>query len=172
MKLMATALTLSTALLFSPMTKAMDQKLNAFDVEWLKHTAEADMFEIELGALAQKKCSHISGQMLGEMLVKDHSTHLDKVKTLAAAKGVVLSTVPNPTQVLVLRYFVTSKSPDWCYDFAQYGVEDHKNEIAYAEDETFLGDDAEVVLLAQKTIPTLQKHLEMAKDVAAEILDF
>lgn len=108
--------------------------------------------------------------MLGETLVKDHNAHLDTLKMIAAQKGVALSTVPNPTQVLVLRYFVTSKSPDWCYDFAQYEVEDHKNAIAETEDEVALGEDTDVTSFAQNTLPVLHKHLDMATKVAAEIL--
>jgi len=178
MKLSFSALALSTALLFSPMTMAFDQSaaesflphLNGFDVNWLKGTAEEDLFEIELGILAQKKCTNVSGQMLGEALVKDHSAHLEKLIDIAAQKGVTLSTVPNPTQVLVLRYFVTSKSPDWCYDFAQYEVEDHKNAIAETEDEVALGEDSDVTTFAQNTLPVLHKHLHHATKVAAEIL--
>lgn len=178
MKLTISALALSTALLFSPMSMAFDQTtnesllpgLNAFDINWLKGTAEGDLFEIELGILAQKKCANISGQMFGETLVKDHSAHLEKLTEIANQKGIVLPTVPNPTQVLILRYFVTSKSPDWCYDFAQYEVEDHKNAIAETEDEVALGEDTDVTTFAQNTLPVLHKHLDTATKVASEIL--
>ena len=168
MKLICTALALTTALLFSPMIKA-EQKLNAFDVEWLKHAAEADLFEIELGTFAQERATDCSAQMLGKKLVADHSVHLAKLKILAAKKGVVLSEVPNPTQVLILRYFVTSKSPDWGYDYAHFEVEDHKNDIAETEDETYLGEDAEVVAFAKETLTSMREHLDEATKVA-EIL--
>ena len=169
MKRTFTALAFSTVLFFSPMIHAA-QNLNAFDVEWMKQMAEGDLLEIELGTLAKKKCVGPNGQMFGEILVHHHTKHLNKLKTIAASKNVDLPTSPNPTQVLITRYFVTSKSPDWCYDFANWQIEDHKNAIALTEDETFLGEDVDVVDFAHKTLPVLKKHLDMATDLASQEL--
>lgn len=167
MKGTITALAFSSVLLFSPILHAA-QNLNAFDVEWMKQMAEGNLLEIELGTLAKKKCASPNGQMFGEILVQHHTKHLNKLKMIAANKNVDLPTSPNPTQVLISRYFVNSKSPDWCYDFAIWQVEDHKNAIALTEDETFLGEDADVVGFAKQTLPVLKQHLEMAKNVASE----
>lgn len=83
MKLTVSALALSTALLFSPMIKAFDQtttesfreELNGFDINWPKGTAEEDLFEIELGILAQKNV-RISQVKCWAKLLSKTTTHI------------------------------------------------------------------------------------------------
>lgn len=72
------------ALAFTASAMAADNP----DAAFYKKAAEGGMAEVELGKLAQDKSPTASVKEFGAMMVKDHSAANDKLKAVAAAKGV------------------------------------------------------------------------------------
>ncbi len=128
---------------------------------FIEHAIKGDNSEMKLGALAEKKGASKGVREFGRMLNHDHTKAREEAAALAKRLG---ADVPkSPTDEAKNEYQRLSKLSGAKFDrqFVAYMVTDHKKDIAdfarAAHD-----DNAQVAALAKRTLPTLEKHLEMA----------
>jgi putative membrane protein len=100
------------------------------------------------------------------MMVKDHTAANEKLKTIADAKKIEVSTDAElmdkaKAMILDLR---SAKSFDQAYATNQ--VKAHESTIEIFEDEIKNGDDPQLKEFATATLPKLRAHLEQAKALA------
>ena len=124
------------------------------------------MAEVELGQLAVHKASRDDVKQFGQRMVDDHSKANDKLKELAAAKGITLPQASNAKQNATKERL--SKLSGGQFDRAYIAdmVQDHKEDVAAFKTESASGRDADVKNFASETLPTLQDHLKNAENVA------
>ena len=125
---------------------------------------QGDASEMMLGELAAKLGASDEVKAYGETLHADHAAAGDQVKQAAAGAGI---TVPaEPTKEARDEFDKLSKmsGADFDKEFASYMVDDHKKDIAEFEKAT-KSKDPKVAKLASDTLPTLQKHLEIAQSL-------
>src|SRR5438270_222609 len=77
---------------------ATPKGVSGLDVEWLKTSAQGDVFEIRGGQLALQKSSNATVRALAQRLITDHTKSLQDAKDLAAQYGIKLELEPTPTQ--------------------------------------------------------------------------
>ncbi|MBI3653058.1 MAG: DUF4142 domain-containing protein [Acidobacteria bacterium] len=58
---------------------------------------------------------------------------------------------------------------DFDREYMKYMVEDHVKDVAMFEKEAKTGKDADIKAFAEKTLPTLKEHLQMARDTNAKV---
>lgn len=133
------------------------------DAEFLTAAARANVEEIELGRLAGTK--GVAGEVreFGRKMVDDHTQVNTRVKELAELKGVTLPTGPEEAARL--------EGPEFDQKYAALMVANHEKSVARYEKASKDAADADVRAFAGKTLPTIQHHLQMARDLKAKVGD-
>ncbi len=137
---------------------------------FLKNAAEAGNFEVEGSKLAVSKSKSADVQKFAKMMVEDHTKAAAKLKTLASAKGVDVSSEPSLIQQGKLKYLGTKTGKKFDDKYAEgVGVSAHEATIKLFEDAAEDATDADVKKFATDTLPTLKHHLELAKALDAKV---
>jgi len=126
--------------------------------------ADVSMAEVKLGQLAQDKGMNARIKAFGQLMINDHSKANDELKALAAKKNVTLpATIGEDHQK---KYDDLSKKSGKDFDKAYINamVDGHQSAIDNFKNNTD-NSDADVKEWVNKTLPTLQMHLDSAKAI-------
>lgn len=132
------------------------------DSAFLTDAMKGDNSEVALGNIAQSKGASQGVKDLGTMLVTDHGAHKTEVAGIAQQNGVaVTDDIMDEAKALETKLNGLSGA---AFDkaFVDAAVEDHQKDIAKYEAQAKSGD-ATTAALANKTLPTLRKHLDTAQ---------
>ncbi|HEX9941669.1 MAG TPA: DUF4142 domain-containing protein [Thermoanaerobaculia bacterium] len=143
--------------------------LHSNDKKFIWNAAVGGMEEVQLGQLAAQKASNPDVKNFGQRMVDDHSKANDRLKSLAAQKGVTLpTTLPADKRKDVDKL---SKLSGAAFDreYMSMMVKDHKKDVSEFDKESKQARDSDVKSFAQGTLPTLREHLQMAQSIAAKV---
>jgi putative membrane protein len=138
------------------------------DASFYKKAAEGGMAEVEAGNLAQQKSNNAQVKDFGAMMVKDHTAANDKLKTLAASKGIALPTSPSVGQMAEKAKLDVLSGDAFDKSYIRGQIKDHEDAVALFKKESASGQDADAKAFATATLPTLQHHLKAIRAIAAE----
>lgn len=145
--------------------------LSKSDQKMLQQMANANLAEIEAGKLAQEKSQNDQVKTFAQQMIDDHTKALQEVQTLAQAKGVTLPTEPDSKHKKMADKM--NKLSGTAFDkryMAQGGLGDHKDTHRLLQKVQKSASDADVKALAAKTLPVVDQHLSMAKDLQGKKL--
>jgi putative membrane protein len=139
------------------------------DVEWLKTSAQGDIFEIRGGRMALAHSRSASVRHLASTLIVDHTKSLADARMLAAEYGIKLSNTPTPSQQWELEELseAASSTARFNHDYSELEVKDHQQDIEETSAEVRMGCNAAIRHDAQKELPELEKHLDLAQYAAS-----
>lgn len=134
------------------------------DETFAKKAAEGGMAEVKLGQLAQERGSNPAVKNFGRRMVQDHSKASDELKS-AASKEVELPTEMNKSDQAT--YDRLSKLSGDAFDraYARDMVRDHTKDVSEFQKEAKNGRDENIKNFAAQTLPTLQSHLDQARQM-------
>jgi putative membrane protein len=135
------------------------------DSEFAKKAAEGGMAEVAAGRLASTKGQSASVKSFGQRMVTDHSKANDELKAAAAKSGVTLPSTSSQKQKEDATKLAQMQGAQFDKEYSQMMVKDHEEDVALFQKEASSGSDPNLKAFAQKTLPTLQEHLKMAKDM-------
>lgn len=134
------------------------------DESFMKDAAHAGAAEIEASKLAQTKAKNADVKAFADSMIADHTKVADELKALAAKKNVKLPDGPSVTQKAELKLIDAGDNDKFDERYAKhFGVNAHKDTIKLFEDAAKNAKDPEVKAWAEKTLPGLKHHLEMAQ---------
>jgi len=105
----------------------------------------------------------------GSRMMTDHSKADRELMALAASKGVELPksiSLGEDVSVAHLK-MLSGKSFDEAY--VKMMVDDHKEDVAAFQKEANGAEDPDVKRFAEKTLPTLQSHLDKIQAIQSEM---
>jgi len=133
---------------------------------FITETLSGGLFEVEMGKAALEKSSSEEVKKFAQRMVDDHSKVIDELIQLAATKG----SSPAKEMKKVHRDIIDnlSKSSGAAFDKAYMAqmVNDHVKDVSAFRKEAKEGKDPEVKAWAAKTLPILEDHLAMARDLS------
>ena len=135
--------------------------------DFLHHAIEGDNSEMTLGKIAAQRGGTPGVREFGRMLATDHSNGKLEAAGVARKLNTYVPRSMAPEAIREKGKLSRLSGRDFDREFANYMVEDHKNDIADFEAEAAAVDDPPIVALAKKTLPVLRKHLETASRLAA-----
>ena len=146
-------------------TSKSSTKSATADAHFAKEAAQGGMAEVKLGQLAQEKGSNDSVKSFGKRMVDDHSKAGDKLKEAASRESITL-----PTDLSVkdqATYDRLSKLNGAAFDraYARDMVKDHETDVAVFQREVNAGRNDSLKSFASEALPTLQDHLQQAKEM-------
>ncbi|MGM9482830.1 DUF4142 domain-containing protein [Roseateles sp. NT4] len=134
------------------------------DASFMKDAAHAGAAEIEASKLAQSKAKSADVKSFADSMVTDHTKVADELKALAATKNVKLPDGPSVKQKAEIKLIDAGDNDKFDARYAKhFGVNAHKDTIKLFEDAAKNAKDPEVKAWAEKTLPGLRHHLEMAQ---------
>lgn len=144
-------------------------QLDSADRNFLEDAAQGGYAEIEGSKLALQKSRNADVKAFADQMVKDHTAVGEELATLAKSKGYTPPTEPSLMQKGELKALdVTDDSFDGLYA-RRIGVAAHEDTVKLFDKASKDAKDPDVKAFAQKTLPALQGHLEMAKALQAKV---
>ncbi|KAA5544212.1 DUF4142 domain-containing protein [Adhaeribacter rhizoryzae] len=132
--------------------------------------ASGGLMEVALGEMAQQKAANADVKKFGQQMVTDHSKANAELKTLAAAKNIQLPSTPLPKHQKHIDHMGSLSGAEFDKHYMTMMVEDHEEDVTLFQ--TTANDnsqDAELKAFAQKTLPVLKSHLQLAQQTQAKV---
>jgi putative membrane protein len=105
-------------------------------------------------------------KQLGKRLEDDHSKANDELKSIAQKLGVTLPASMDKKHQGMVDKMSKVKADNFDRAFAKDMVSDHEQDIKKFRKEADKGKSAELKQFASQTVPTLEEHLKMARDLS------
>jgi putative membrane protein len=128
---------------------------------------QGNLAEVQMGQLAQEKSQNSEVKAFGQQLVTDHNDA--NSKATAVAKDIGVTPPEEPSKKQQADYDKLSKLSGDVFDkqFTKHMVTDHKKDISDYKADSKKKDPT--ASYASDTLPTLQKHLEMAQSLTKSV---
>jgi putative membrane protein len=142
---------------------AADITVSHSDKSFFEKAAKSGAEEVAVSRAALPHLTNAQTKEFARMMVSDHTSANEELKALAAKKGVELPAKQPDTD----KWAKAKK--DFDVDYIKKMVRDHEDAIDLFTKTSKKADDAEVQAFAAQTLPTLQRHLTLAKDIKAAL---
>lgn len=144
--------------------------LSNYDKKFMEKAADAGSTEIAASKLAQSKSSAAQVKTFADTMVTDHSKLADELKRLATSKGVPPSEQPSSKQQREISKLNGLSGVAFDKEYAKaIGVSAHKDAVKLFASASKKADDPDVKAFAAKTLPSLEHHLQMGKELDATV---
>jgi putative membrane protein len=140
---------------------------NSPDESFYKDATEGGLAEVEQGQLAADKGQSQAVKNFGSMMVHDHSAANEKLKGIAAKKGIDLPTSPGMMEMATRTKLQALSGDSFDKSYIKGMIKDHQDDIAAFEKEATTGQDPQAKAFAKATLPTLRAHLKKIQAIAA-----
>jgi len=135
------------------------------DQTFLKKAAQGGLAEVNVGQMAASKASDPNIKQFGQRMVEDHGKANDELQQIAQKENLTLPTEPSKAEQKTANKLSRLQGTKFDAEYAREMVKDHEQDVALFEKEANSGSNPELKAFAQKTLPTLQQHLQMAKQL-------
>lgn len=135
------------------------------DRKFVKDAAMGGLTEVAMGKLATEKASSSSIKQYGEKLVNDHSKANDQLREVAKQQRVEIPESLDSKHQSKVDKLSKLSGPAFDRAFLKQQVKDHESDVRAFKDEARNGTQPTVKTFANQTLPTLQEHLELAKNL-------
>ncbi len=139
------------------------------DKDFILEAASGGQEEVKLGQLAKEKGQSEIVKQFGQHMIDDHGKANDELTGLAGRKGVTVPTELKSKHQKVIDSLTKLSGPDFDKQYMAEMVKDHVADVALFKKEANGGKDAELTTWAKQTLPTLEKHLTMARDADSKV---
>jgi putative membrane protein len=136
------------------------------DQQFLDMAAQTDMLEAHLGQMAATQATSQDVKDYASMLVTDHTADYQQLTALAAKEGLTVPTALDAAHNKMIAPFEKLKGAAFDSRYVHEMIAGHTEAIGVYTKESADAQNADVKAYASATLPTLQKHLDSAKDLA------
>ena len=120
----------------------------------------SDMFEIELSKMALTKAQSAEVKQFAQMMITDHTAASAALKTAAAADGVAVPAQMVKKDVSGIDALEGASGAVFDANYIDAQVNAHQQAVALLSSYAQNGQAAALKAHAQKTLPTVQMHLQ------------
>jgi putative membrane protein len=135
------------------------------DQGFVQEAASAGQMEVELGRHASRHAADPQVKRFGERMMNDHRKANIELAGIADRESIPLSSEPSATHEATIRRLTALKGRDFDREYMKAMVEDHEEDVAKFREVARSAETPRVKEFAQKTLPTLQEHLKIAKEI-------
>jgi putative membrane protein len=137
------------------------------DSSFFKNAAEGGMAEVDAGKLAQQKGSSPAVKEFGAMAVTDHSAANAKLRSIAAAQGVKLTTSASVMQMASQKELQMSSGDSFDKSYIKDQIKAHADTMDLFKKEIASAKDQQARDFSSSTLPTVQAQPVRIKQIAA-----
>jgi putative membrane protein len=167
MSRVVTAAALAAALFGFGLAKAQadDLKKDSPDGKFIMEAASGGMLEVQLGKLASERAASPDVRKFGERMVTDHTKANKELEAVAEKKGIKLPNDLDKKHQEVYDMLAKLKGAEFDRAYMKHMVKDHEEDVSEFMKITKDAKDGDVKSFATKTLPVIEEHLKMAKDI-------
>jgi putative membrane protein len=138
--------------------------------DFAEKAAMSDMYEVEAGKIATQKGQSDQVKQFGQHMVEAHSKTTEELKALVKAENikVELPTKLDSKHQGMIDDLNEAKPEDFDETYAKQQVNGHEDAVDLFEKYAKDGDNGNLKQFAQKTLPIIKEHLDMAKKLPGE----
>jgi putative membrane protein len=125
--------------------------------------ASSGMMEVSLGELAQQQGQQEGVKQFGQTMVADHGKANTELSTLARNKNMELPTTMLPQHQQHIAHLKNLSGPAFDKAYMTMMVQGHEKDVAEFQKAAQSEADPDLKAYAQKTLPVLKSHLDMAR---------
>ncbi len=136
------------------------------DKDFLAFAAQTDMTEAHFGQLAQDQSSNQNVKDFGQMLIQDHTKDYNTISAMALKMGTEVPKGINDEHMKLITPVAKLKGKSFDRHFLATMIKGHEKAISMFKKEADTADNAQLKAYATATLPTLEKHLQSAQQLA------
>jgi putative membrane protein len=136
------------------------------DQKFIDMAAQTDMLEAHLGQMAADQAADQGVKDYAQMLVSDHTGDYQQLTALATKDSLTVPTALDAAHDKMIAPFEKLKGAAFDSRYTHTMVAGHTEAIGVYTKESTDAQNPDVKAYASATLPTLQKHLDAAKDLA------
>ena len=141
----------------------IDGVFKTADKKFVETIASAGLSEVQAAQLAQQKSQDQKIKDFAQDMITDHTANNKQLADLATQKGLTVPTAPDAKDQKQLDKLQSLEGKKFDRVYLKTQVHDHEKVLKLLQTEASDGADPDIKAFAQQTIPTVQKHLDMAK---------
>ena len=136
------------------------------DKKFVKDAALGGMTEVELGKLAAQKASDAKVKEFGQKMVDDHTKANETLKEAASKSSIQIPDAIDSKHQSRIDKLSKLSGEEFDKAYVKDQLKDHQSDVREFADEAKGGSDSNIKTFASSTLPILQHHLEMVKDLS------
>lgn len=145
-------------------------KLPHADSDFLKEAAHNGHAEVEGSKLALSKATSPEVKAFAQQMVEAHGKAGEELNALAASKGIILSDGPSIAQRAKLKLLSARQGHSFDQHYTDsLGIKAHQDTVKLFQKASDEAKDPDVKAFAIKTLPVLQHHLDLSRDLYATV---
>jgi putative membrane protein len=139
-------------------------QLSSTDMHFIKAASQGGIAEVKMGYMGVQSGTSQEVKNLGQKLIQDHTAANKELEQLAARKGVALTGDIDSKHQKELDTLSKLNGAEFDKAYLHHAVMDHQKDIKQYQAAADKATDQDIRAFAQRTIPILQQHLDMAKN--------
>ena len=139
------------------------------DEGFVREAASDGKIEVELGRYASRHAADPQVKRFSEHMVTDHGKANAELQRIAERESIVMPTDAAVDEDPLVKKLTALEGADFDRAYMKAMVEDHEEDVAKFREMSQSAATPSVKAFAQKTLPTLEEHLKMAKEIAARV---
>jgi putative membrane protein len=146
-----------------------NMKMSSADNSFVMKAAMGGMTEVEMGQIALTQASNEDVKRFAQRMVDDHGKANMELKQLAGNKGMQVPAMLDDDHKKTKDKMSKLTGAAFDREYMSMMVKDHQKTVELFERQSKDGKDMELKSWADKTLPTLREHLQMARDIASKV---
>lgn len=138
------------------------------DIEFVLDAAKGGLAEVELGKLAAERAQSDEVKKFAQRMVDDHTKANEQLKQIAERKSIKLPTDVDGKDKALMERLEKLNGPAFDRTYLNAMVNDHVKDVSEFKREASAGRDPQVKSFAESTLPTLEEHLQQAKQTRTQ----
>jgi len=139
------------------------------DTTWVTDVAQDGMAEVELARVAAQKAQNPEVKRFAQRMLSDHTKANAELKQLATTKSITLPAQVKPEQKDAHDRLAKMSGAEFDREYMSIMVSDHDKAVTAFQEESQDGSDPELKAWATKTLPTLQEHQRLAREINGKL---
>jgi putative membrane protein len=135
------------------------------DLKFMNETAQSGLMEVQAATIAEEKAQSEDVKQFAKKLREDHTKANEELKALAAQKNVDLPTEMGPKHQAQIAKLQNLSEANFDKQWTKMQVDHHKKDVKEFQRHADRSMDSHVKAFAEKTLPTLQQHLQTAQNL-------
>ena len=148
---------------------AVEQKATGKVRDFVVEAASGGMMEVELGKHAATHAASDRVKDFGRRMVEDHGKANDELKQVSQRESITLPATMSKRDRQEVDRLTKLRGAAFDRAYMEAMVADHEKDVAKFREQSRAAEDPDVKDFATRTLPTLESHLEMARDISAGI---
>jgi putative membrane protein len=138
------------------------------DAMFVREASKAGMAEVRMGQLAQQKGTDQHLKDMGQRLVDDHTKANQELTQIASQKGLQMTTTLSAKENTKIEKLEQANGQEFDNMFNKENLTAHEKAVKLFRTAKTSLKDPELRAFAEKTLPTLEEHLKMAKEMKGQ----